>query len=184
MPPLSIVWALIALFAPLSLLSLGGGASILAPIHHQTVEIDHWLTQQEFVDLFAISRAAPGPSSMLVVLVGWKMAGWIGALVSCISIYAPSCTLAYGVSRIWNRYRGTLIHSALDRGLVPVGIGLIISGSISVMRAADTGVIGYVIALICGTIMTWRSIHPMILLAGGSLIYTLAMLATGQVPAQ
>ena len=57
MPPLNIIWALIALFAPLSLLSLGGGASILAPIHHQTVEIDHWLTQQEFVDLFEIGRA-------------------------------------------------------------------------------------------------------------------------------
>ena len=138
MPPLNIIWALIALFAPLSLLSLGGGASILAPIHHQTVEIDHWLTQQEFVDLFAISRAAPGPSSMLVILVGFKMAGWIGALVSCLATYVPSCTLAYGVSLVWNRYRGTALHSALERGLVPVGIGLIISGSIAVLHAADT----------------------------------------------
>jgi chromate transporter len=183
MPPLNILWKLIVLFVPLSLLSLGGGASILAPIHHQTVEIEHWLTQQEFVDLFAISRAAPGPSSMLVILIGFKMAGWTGALVSLIANYAPSCTLAYGVSHIWNRYRGTKIHSALERGLVPIGTGLIIAGSISVLRAADTGIIGYAIALVCGSIMTWRSVHPMILLAAGSAVYTLLMLTTGQIPA-
>lgn len=181
MPPLSILWALIVLFAPLSLLSLGGGASILAPIHHQTVEIDHWLSQQEFVDLFALSRAAPGPSSMLVILIGFKMAGWLGAVVSLLATYVPSCSFAWCVSHVWNRYRGTAIHSALERGLVPIGTGLIIAGSIAVLRAADTGVIGYAIALASGTVMTWRSIHPMILLFVGSLIYTLALLATGQI---
>jgi chromate transporter len=48
---------LIAVFAPLSLLSLGGGQSIVADINQQAVAIHGWVTQAEFVDLFAISRA-------------------------------------------------------------------------------------------------------------------------------
>ena len=73
---------LIAVFAPLSLLSIGGGQSIVADINQQAVVIHHWVTQAEFVDLFAISRAAPGPGALLTTLIGWKTSGWLGALVA------------------------------------------------------------------------------------------------------
>ena len=61
---------LAVVFAPLSLLSIGGGASLLAEIEHQSVAVHSWTTQREFADLFAISRAAPGPGTMLSTLIG------------------------------------------------------------------------------------------------------------------
>src|SRR4051812_18951794 len=70
--------ALIAVFVPFSLTSIGGGPSVFAGIQHQAVDVYHWVSAREFVDLFAISRAAPGPGSMLVMLIGWKVAGWWG----------------------------------------------------------------------------------------------------------
>ena len=48
-------------FVPLSLLSIGGGASLLADMEYQSVTVQGWTTRREFADLFAISRAAPGP---------------------------------------------------------------------------------------------------------------------------
>jgi len=42
--------ALAFVFAPLSLLSIGGGASLLAEIEHQSVTIHAWTTQREFAD--------------------------------------------------------------------------------------------------------------------------------------
>src|SRR5665213_1113220 len=92
---------LIFLFVPLSLLSVGGGASILAPLQHETIEVRHWLTQRDFIDLFAISRAAPGPGSMLVTLIGWKVAGWSGALLASLAFFLPSSLLCYGVASLW-----------------------------------------------------------------------------------
>jgi chromate transporter len=166
-----LLWALVVLLAPLSLLSLGGGASILAPIHNQAVDIDHWLTQQEFVDLFAISRAAPGPSSMMVALIGWKVHGWTGALVATLATYVPSCTFAYGVAHVWNRYRGTRLHSALESGLIPIGTGLVIAGGWSVLRAAGTGLIGWSIALAALALLTWRNLHPLLVLFCGGVLY-------------
>ena len=71
-----VLLALIFVFGPLSLLSIGGGASLLAEIEHQAVGVHHWTTQRQFADLFAISRAAPGPGTMLSALIGWKVAGW------------------------------------------------------------------------------------------------------------
>ena len=94
------------MFVPLSLVSVGGGQSVVAGIHYQVVEQHHWLTEPQFVEAFAISRMAPGPGSLLVTLIGWDIAGWWGALVASVGIFLPSSLLVYGLARVWARYRG------------------------------------------------------------------------------
>ena len=47
-------------------------------MQHQTVTVHGWLTNGEFADLFAIARAAPGPSTLIVALIGWQVAGFLG----------------------------------------------------------------------------------------------------------
>jgi chromate transport protein ChrA len=94
--------ALIALglvFAPLSLLSFGGGNAVLADIAQQAIHVQGWTSEREFADLFALSRAAPGPGSMLAALIGWKAAGiavlqaspggpavWIAAIATTVAL--------------------------------------------------------------------------------------------------
>ena len=111
------LFALALVFAPLSLLSIGGGASLLAEIEHQSVAVHAWTTQREFADLFAISRAAPGPGTMLSTLIGWKVAGWAGALTATVALYLPSSLLVYSAARLWGRRRGSVWHTAIERGV-------------------------------------------------------------------
>src|SRR5207245_6373678 len=120
----STLLALTLVFAPLSLLSIGGGASLLAEIEHQSVSVHAWTTQREFADLFAISRAAPGPGTMLSTLIGWKVAGLAGALTATLALYLPSSLLVYGAARLWARWRGSIWHTAVERGLAPIAAGL------------------------------------------------------------
>jgi chromate transporter len=163
-------------FVPMSFLAIGGGASILAPIHHQGVEVYGWMTQREFVDMFAISRAAPGPGSMLVTLIGWKIAGWPGAIVASIGIFVPSSILCYGVALAWNRYRGTQFHTALEKGLAPVAGGLMLAGALAIIRSSDAGVLGWIVAAASTAVMYWRSFHPLLILVVGGLLYAIANL--------
>ncbi len=66
---------LIGLFAGLSMLAFGGGAGVIPDMQRAAVDQHHWLTAGEFLDMFAISRAAPGPGSLIVLLIGLKAAG-------------------------------------------------------------------------------------------------------------
>lgn len=166
----NLLWLLVVLFAPLSLLAIGGWASVLAPMHHQVVEVHQWLTQRQFVDIFAITRAAPGPGAMIVTLIGWKVAGWMGAIVASLAIFIPSSVLSYSVGRVWNRYRGATWHTALELGLAPVGVGLLMAGSLSVMWATESGLSAWVIAGLAAAVLIWRSFHPLLILAAGGLI--------------
>src|SRR5436189_376135 len=108
--------AVTLVFAPLSLLSIGGGASLLAEIEHQSVSVHAWTTQREFADLFAISRAAPGPGTMLSTLIGWKVAGLAGALTATIALYLPSSLIVYRAARLWGRWRRSVLPPAGGRG--------------------------------------------------------------------
>ena len=69
-------------FAMMSLLAFGGANAVVPEIHRQAVEIGFWMTERQFADLFAISQAAPGPNVMIVTLVGYHVAGFLGALVA------------------------------------------------------------------------------------------------------
>ena len=131
--------ALVLVFGPLSLLSIGGGASLLAEMEHQSVAVHAWTTPREFADLFAISRAAPGPGTMLSALIGWKAAGWAGAITATVALYLPSTLLVYGAARVWARWRGSAWHTAVERGLAPIAAGLILSGGIAVLRVSPAG---------------------------------------------
>lgn len=106
---------LAVVFVPLSLLSIGGGALLLADMEHQSVAVQGWTTPGEFADLFAISRAAPGPGTMLSALIGWRAAGWAGAITATVALYLPSSLLACGAARLWGRWCGSAWHSAIER---------------------------------------------------------------------
>jgi chromate transporter len=167
--------ALALVFAPLSLLSIGGGASLLAEIEHQSVGVHAWTTPREFADLFAISRAAPGPGTMLSTLIGWKVAGLSGALAATLALYLPSSLLVYGAARLWGRRRGSVWHAAIERGLAPIAAGLILAGGIAVLRVSPGGPMVWLAAAFSTGFILWRpSLHPLVLFAAGGVVFGLA----------
>lgn len=172
--------ALIIVIAPLSLLAIGGASAIYAPLQHQTVDVYKWATGREFLEMFAIARVTPGPGSMLTTLIGWKVAGLAGALVATLALYVPCSVLCFAVAHAWNRYRGTKWHTALANGLRPIGAGLMIAGGVAILRIEDSGWLGWAVAFAAVGALLWReTIHPMILLAGGSAIFLAVRAITG-----
>lgn len=169
--------ALAIVFAPLSLLSFGGGNAVLADIAQQSIA-HHWISEREFSDLFALSRAAPGPGSMLATLIGWRAAGVPGALVATIAFYLPSALLIFGASRVWGRWRGSLWYDAIERGLAPVAAGLFLSGGIVVLRGSPAGWPLWAAAIVTtAALLHWPQMHPVpLLLAGGALFGVVAVL--------
>ena len=167
--------ALAIVFVPLSLLSFGGSNAVLADIAHQSIGVYGWTSEREFADMFALSRAAPGPGSMLTALIGWKVAGLTGALVATLSLYLPSAVLVFGVARLWGRWRGSAWHEAIERGLAPIAAGLFLSGGIAVLRASPGGPAVWIAALAAAAILLrWPRLHPVPLLILGGIVFGLA----------
>jgi chromate transporter len=166
--------ALGLVFAPLSLLSFGGGNAVIADIAQQAIQVQSWTSEREFADLFALSRAAPGPGSMLAALIGWKAAGIGGAAVATLAFYVPSAALVFAVARLWGRWRGSAWHTAVERGMAPVAAGLFLSGGIVVLRSSPGGPAVWIAAIATSlALLRWPKMHPVPLLLGAAALFVL-----------
>jgi chromate transporter len=166
-------WAVLGVVVPLSLFSVGGAQSIIAEIQRQFVDVHGWMTHQEFADAFAISRMAPGPGSMFITLLGWHAAGVAGAVAASAGIYAPSCALTYFVAGVWSRFEHADWRKRVEAGLRPVAAGLILAGVYALASTLSGAPWAQIIALIATALLSWKRIHPLLLLAGGAIVFLL-----------
>jgi len=162
--------ALALVFAPLSLVSLGGGPSVFAEMQRQAVEVHGWMTDAEFLDLFAISRAAPGPGSLIAALVGWQAAGLAGAAVAALGLYLPSSLVLLAVGHWWRRPGDGPARRAIERGLAPVAVGLIFAGVLILMRAEGVRPLEWATLLAC-TAWLARGASPYAVMAAAAAAY-------------
>ncbi len=159
---------LAAVFVPFSLISIGGGIGVLSGIQHEIVTVRGWISAQEFVQLFAISRASPGPGTMIATLIGWRISGWLGAAMATLAFFLPSSLFCYAVFRLSNTYREKAWHRAFRQGLAPVGTGLVISSVIAILQLTEGGLLTMALAFITAilVILLPRLPVPLFLLAG------------------
>ncbi|WP_455274988.1 chromate transporter [Rhizobium herbae] len=162
---------LIMLCVPLSLVSFGGGQTIVASLQHQTVDVQHLLTGSQFTDLYAISRAAPGPGTMIVSLIGWQVSGLWGAIIATLAIFLPSSILICVVGSYWQRHRGRGWAIAAERGLAPVAVGLIFAGVFAVGQSAQFSPLEIATSLSAVALLLFTRVGPYPLLATVGLSY-------------
>jgi chromate transporter len=159
---------LVSLFAMLSVVAFGGGAGVIPDMQRAAVDHYHWLTAREFLDSFAISRAAPGPGSMIVVLIGLKAAGPAGAMVAFISMFVPSCLAVHVVARYWHRAARSAWRALVERALAPVAVGLTFATGLSLMRGTEHGWLPWGVTIASAVVFSLTEISPILLLCFGA----------------
>ncbi len=165
--------ALFSVFAPLSIVTVGGGQSIIADLQRQVVDVHHWMTHAQFVSDFAIARLAPGPGSLLATLIGWQVGGIQGAVVATLALFGPTAFMMYGVAHLWKKHRGARWQNALQSGLRPVAAGLILAAVYVLVKELDGGWIAQVTAMVATVIVMTTRINALILIAGAATLFVL-----------
>jgi chromate transporter len=161
---------IIVMFGSLSLLSFGGTNTVLPEMHRQAVTGYHWLTDQQFASIFAISQASPGPSSLIVSLVGLKAAGWVGALVATLAMFTPAAMVTFAASRAWERFRDAKWRIAAEKGLAPITVGLLLASGLVITRAADHGWSAIMLTAATMTLRVTTRVNPLFIMAGAWLL--------------
>jgi chromate transporter len=162
------------LFGGLSLIAFGGGAGTLPDMQRAAVDVHQWITAPEFLDFFAISRAAPGPGSLIVLLIGQKAAGLAGAFVAFFCMFGPSSVLAYFAGRVWHRAAHAAWRVLLERALAPVAIGLTFASGLALIRGTEHGWVAYAVTAGATLVFAFTELNPLALLAGGAVILLVA----------
>jgi chromate transporter len=166
------VWLLVSHLALLSFAAVGGGVIMLAPdIHRYVVDVHHWITADQFAAAYAIAQAAPGPNMLFVTLVGWQVAGWLGAVGATCAVIVPPALLTFVATRASSRRGGSVgrFGRAVRDGLAPLSVGLLAAGAWVLFDSGENGWREAVLVVATLLFVLRSKINPLWLIVAGAL---------------
>jgi len=164
------VWALVSTFGLLSLFAVGGANAAIPEMQRIAVDVRHWMTDKQFSDIYAISQLSPGPNVLIVTLIGYAVAGILGAIAATFAMCVPTAVLAYGVSRLLARQTGSRWPAIIQAALVPLSIGLMGAGALILTQTTDRSFVAAFVTGAAAVLAFATKLNPFwMFLAGGIL---------------
>ncbi|HEV7799513.1 MAG TPA: chromate transporter [Burkholderiales bacterium] len=153
-------------FTRITLVSFGG---VLFWCRRLLVERRRWLTEQEFVEIVALSQLLPGVNGInLTVMVGYRFAGWAGAAGALAGFLGAPVLVVSAIAVLHERYGElALVQSALT-GMSAVAVGLLISTGAkvaSVLQRRWRPYVFVVLAFVGVGVMRWPLLAVLAVLA-------------------
>lgn len=156
---------LVGVFGYLSILTVGGGMAAFPEMKTLTVDVFHWVTERQLVQLYSIGQMAPGPNMMVIAAIGEWVAGPMGALAVTLAFFLPSGMLTWWAGRTWMHLSDWPWRASIQRALGAVSIGLLLAGALSIAKAAVVGWAGVAIAATVFVILMLTNMNPVPLMA-------------------
>lgn len=111
----------------LSAFTFGGGYVIITLMKKKFVDQYHWIDEEEMLDLVAIAQSAPGPIAVNgAIVVGYKLAGISGLLMSILGTVLPPFVILSAVSFFYAAFRENLYIAMMLEGM-QAGVGAVIA---------------------------------------------------------
>lgn len=160
---------LFARFVLVSVLAFGGGQAALPLVERVAVQETGWISPASFGAAVAFGYLTPGPVLIIAAFVGHQVAGWSGALVATLGVFAAPWGLAALAAQEMKRYLDHPRVRAFGAGATPAVVGLLGVTVVSLARDAFVAWPYMVITAGAATLSMWTRLHPVILLGGGAL---------------
>jgi len=129
-------WALASFFVKVGAFIFGGGLVIIPLLEASVVDSFQWMTRSEFLDGVALGELTPGPVVITAAFVGYKVAGFLGALVATVAIFLPSFGFIGLASPFLLRLRQNPRVKCFLRGVLPAVLGAILAATLPLAQAA------------------------------------------------
>jgi chromate transporter len=167
--------SLAGIFAFLSFQAVGGGPAVLPEMQRELHDA-FGITPERFVQAYGFGQIVPGPNMLLVVVLGYWIAGPLGALIALLAFFLPISFVVMWAGRSLRHVRASPWKRAVRDGLAPVTIGLMAAGAYAMGKAATTTLITILLAVVVALFMIRTRINPVWLVLGcavfGAVVFT------------
>lgn len=111
-------WKIFTSMFYLSAFTFGGGYVIISLMHTKFVEELGWVDEEEMLNLAAIAQSSPGAVAVNAsILVGYRVAGVLGALISILGTILPPIIIISTISFFYVAFRTNVVVSAVLKGM-------------------------------------------------------------------
>lgn len=141
-------------FFKIGAFTFGGGYAMIPLIQREVIDNRRWVDRSEFIDLLTLAQSAPGPISLNTsVFVGYKRAGYAGAVAALLGVVVPPFTIILLIALFFAGVRDNAVVDAAFKGMRPAVVALIVVPVISLAKGMHWSMIA-VVALSAAVV--WR----------------------------
>jgi chromate transporter len=137
------------------------------------------ISGESFVHIYGIGQLAPGPNMLMVLVLGYRIAGFGGALTVLIAFFTPALILSLVGGRLWDRIGETPWRRAVQNALEPVSLGLMISGLYAIAREALNGPVSFGLCAVTLALLVATRINPVLIVLAAAATGVVLMTISG-----
>ncbi|WP_338763850.1 chromate transporter [Massilia sp. METH4] len=178
--------SLTELFIAFTVLALQGFGGVLPVVQREIVERRRWMTQEDFMEEWAVAQTMPGPNVCnLSLVIGNRFFGLRGALAALLGLLLVPALVVLTVGSVYTHYSDHPRVAGALRGMAAVAAGMIAATGIKMaatlrkhplplavtLPLAALGVIGLAVLRVpmlaallvlggTGCVLTWRKLKP------------------------
>jgi chromate transporter len=116
----------------LSAFTFGGGYVIVPLMRQKFVKQLNWIEEEEMLNLIAIAQSAPGPIAVNTsILVGYKLAGLLGAFITILGTVLPPLITLSVISLFYLAFKQSPIINAILKGMSAGVAAVVVNAVIS-----------------------------------------------------
>lgn len=146
-------------------LVIGGGQVVVPLMYSELVEVNQYMTNQEFLTGFGLVQGLPGPMFSFSAYAGGMAARGgstftqiVGAMAGGIGIFLPGILLIYFVYPIWENLKKIRGIKVSLRGITAVAGGLISVSAIILMQKSGFAIDNILVALVTSVLLLTKKI--------------------------
>ena len=154
-------------------LVIGGGQVVVPLMFSELVEVNQYMTNQEFLTGFGLVQGLPGPMFSFSAYAGGMAARGgsvffqvLGAMAGGIGIFLPGLLLIYFIYPIWENLKKIKGIRTSLKGITAVAGGLITTAAIVLMQKSGFFMDNILVMVITVLLLFWRRIPAPIIVLG------------------
>lgn len=130
-----LIFSLFLTMLKIGLFTFGGGYAMIALLENEFVSKRAWIDKEEFLDMAAIAESTPGPIAInAATYIGYKKAGFSGAVISTLGMCIPSFVIIYAISLFFDAFLSLEIVRCAFMGIRVGVIYLILSAGLRMLK--------------------------------------------------
>lgn len=138
-PDTNFLWTLFLTFFKIGACTFGGGYAMLPIIHREVVEHHQWISEEEMLDLLAISESTPGPISInSATFIGYRQGGLLGAIIATLGTCLPSFIIISVIAPFYAQFKEIPWIFYAFEGIKSAVIILMISAIVKLLNHCKT----------------------------------------------
>ena len=154
-------WQLFWTFVKVSAFTIGGGMAMISVVRDILVVKRKWMSEDEFMDIVAISQALPGLMAVnTAIFIGYRLLGTKGSIVATLGSILPPFIIILAIAMVFTGYKDNKIVEAIFKGIRPAVVALIAVPTIQMAIRQKLGWFSGALALATMVLIAFLKVSP------------------------